>query len=174
MTHELTGKECVERLEEVILFAKSCYRCLVEEIDCQYDRIVKQCSFCFEHKLFCTSLVVLHVLWDMGSGHKEADIEWYHLSEDSPESEMYSSKIVTIGFGGLHLGKAFVCASRNYVLSYDGEEFGVNILNGMKESCEILQGINNSLFIGRDKQRNILNYSLVGEVPLMISHYLSS
>ena len=171
VTHELTGDQCIKRLKECIVFANSCHRCLVDNIECKYDRIDEQCSHCFEQKFRCVSLVAIHVLWDMGSGHKKADLGWYHLSEDSPESEMFSSLMVTIGFGGLHLGKSFVCTSRNYVLSHNGEDFGVNILMEMKQSCEILQGINNSVFICRDKQSDVLNYTIVGE---KVQHSLKS
>ena len=163
VSHELTGEECTERLKEGIKFANSCYKCLMEHVECKYEKIDEKCTYCAENRFRCISLIVLHVLWDMGSGHKKADSDWYHLSEDSPEAEMLSTQMVTIGFGGLHLCKAFVCASRNHVLNFNGEDFGVNILMELKQHCKILQGINNSVFVGRDRQADLLNAKLVDE-----------
>ena len=71
--------------------------------------------------------------------------------------------MVTIGYGGLHLAKSFVCTARNYVLRSFGQNFGVNILMEMKQYCEILQGVSNSVFVGRDQQSDLLNFKLVGE-----------
>ena len=163
ISHELTGKECIERLQRSTRFSNSCYKCLVNHVDCKYDRIDASCSYCVDEDALCVSLVVLHILWDMGSGHKRADLDYYHLEKDSPASEMFSSLMSTIGFGGLHLCKSFVCTARNYVLKHNGEHFGVNILMELKQHCEILQSINNAVFIGRDKQSDLLNHTLVGE-----------
>ena len=162
LSRDLPGEECVKHLKSSIKFANSCRMCLLDGISCTYNRLDEPCSNCKEQCVPCVSLVVLHVLWDMGSGHKKADKLLYHLTEESSIEEIMSTDIFTVGFGGLHLGKAFVCTARNYVLSFNGEHFGVNILNELKQSCEILKQVNNSVFVGRDKQSDLLNYTLVG------------
>ena len=162
LSHDFTGEKCIAELKRCVKFAKSCRMCLLEKVDCVYKRLDEPCSNCAQQRVPCVSLVVLHVLWDMGSGHKRAAKLYYHLEEDSTIDEFMSTDMFTIGFGGLHLGKSLVCTSRNYVLSYKGGHFGVNILNELKECCQILQEINNSVFVGRDKQSDLLNFLLIG------------
>ena len=162
LSRDLNGEECLQHLKKSIKFANSCRMCLLDGVSCLYDRLDEPCSNCRQQCVPCISLAVLHVLWDMAPGHKKADKLLYHLSEESSFEEIMSTSMFTIGFGGLHLGKSFVCTARNYVLNYKGEHFGVNILNELKQTCEILKEVNNSVFVGRDKQSDLLNYSLIG------------
>ena len=163
VSHELSGRECSTRLEDCIKFASKCRMCLMDRVPCNYDVVDQSCQNCQNQNMPCVSLFVFLVLWDMGSGHKKVDQFLNVLDADSSNSELLSSKTVTIGFGGLHLAKSFVCTARNYVLSHDGQKFGVNILHELKQMCGILKSINNSVFVGRDKQSDLLNYTLIGE-----------
>ena len=99
----------------------------------------------------------------MGGEHKKAEKDNYYLDAQSNVNEMFSAELLSIGFGGLHLGKALVCTARNYVLAYNGEHFGVHILRELKQACSILQTVNNAALVGRDKQSDILNYTIIGE-----------
>ena len=159
---ELPGEECLKHLKKSMTFANGCRSCLLNGVTCSYGRFDEPCANCLENCEPCVSLASLHVLWDMATGHKKADKLVYHLTEDSSFEEVMSTNMFTVGFGGLHLGKSLVCTARNYVLSYKGEHFGVNILNELKQTCHILQQVNNSVFVGRDKQSDLLNYMLVG------------
>ena len=55
----------------MISFAITCKECLGENRDCVYDKLNEQCIHCSESVTKCSSLVVFHALWDMGSSHKK-------------------------------------------------------------------------------------------------------
>lgn len=164
LSHDFNGEECIEHLKKSIRFANSYCMCLLDGVSCLYDRLDEPCSNCMQKCVPCISLAALHVLWDMAPAHKKADKLLHQLSEESSIEEIMSTSMFTVGFGGLHLGNSFVCTARNYFLSYKGDQIGVNILNELKQTCEILKQVNNRVFVGRDKQSDLLNYTLLVQI----------
>ena len=71
-------------------------------------------------------------IWDMGSAHKKTEHLHSQIDLLSTPSEMVSSHLFTIGFGGLHLAKAITNTMCNYILSYGGENFSINMLQACK------------------------------------------
>ena len=129
----LTGEQCFDRTKRGIEFTNSCQQCLLDRVTCTMKKINESCQRCSGFNTTCVSLVVVQILWDMGSDQKKADNDYYHLDAKSSIEEMLSTEMVSIGFGGLHLGKSFVCTARNYVLLHNGEHFGVNILHELSK-----------------------------------------
>ena len=158
----LKSEECLDRLDEVTQFANSCLSCLTNGWKCEYSNLDEMCSKCAEFDIKCISLVVFHVLWDMGSGHKKAAKRSSNgLETTSTDEEMMSSKKYTIGFGGLHMAKAFVNCMRNHVLQHDGEYYGTDMLLALRNISEILQLIKNAVFVGKDHQSDLLAFLTV-------------
>ena len=83
----------------------------------------------------------------MGSSHKRATNENANLLDsDCSEDDMMSPRKYTVGFGGFHLAKALVNMMRNYVLQFDGQYCGVDILISLREECALLQQMKNAVF----------------------------
>ena len=163
-THALTASECTEQLDDMVAFAIRCERCLKlgEDTECKYERIDVPCEKCNKDGVTCKSLVVFHVTWDMGSGHKKTVKENPSCLDASSDIEqMMSPKYYTIGFGGLHLCKAFVNIIRNYVIQHNGEYFGTNILIALRKNSTLLQMMKNAVFVGKDRQSDFLAFLTV-------------
>ena len=165
-THPLSAVECAEELEEMISFAITCKECLGENQDCVYDKLNEQCTHCSESGTKCTSLVVFHVLWDMGSSHKKVGRGNVTsvLNLESDYESMMNPKSYTIGFGGLHLAKALVNSARNHVMQFDGENFGTEVLVSVRTLSERLQFLKNAVFVGKDRQSDLLAYLTVSPI----------
>ena len=162
-SHALDYNECTRDLNEMLVFADSCEQCLKANLSCKYNQIDQQCGNCVKNDTKCVSLIVLHVLWDMGSSHKKtAKQSSSGLELDSTDSEMMDPRRYTIGFGGLHLSKSFVNTTRNHVLQFNGEYFGVDMLIALRDECDLLQLIKNAVFVGKDRQSDLLAYLTVG------------
>ena len=65
------------------------------------------------------------------------------------------------GFGALHLAKAFVNSIRNHVVQHNGEYFGTDILIALRNECASLQNIKNAVFVGKDRQSDLLSWLTV-------------
>ena len=59
---------------------------------------------------------------------KRLQLSYHALDEYSSEDEFMRSDLLSLGFGGLHICKALINPLRNCILSYNGENFGINIL----------------------------------------------
>ena len=86
-------------------------------------------------------------IWDPGT-KKAAKENPSCLNINSDLEAMMSPKYYTIGFGCLHLCKAFVNIVRNYVIQHRGEYFGTNILIALRKDSESFQSMKNAVFVG--------------------------
>ena len=107
-------------------------------------------------------MMVWHVVWDMASSQKKAVniaeyINTHRIDLNSEAIDFERVTAFTVGYGGLHLAKSPINCLRNHVLTHNGENFGINILRSHK-SHEILQGIKNAVFLGKDRQSDFLAY----------------
>ena len=159
----LDSTECAKALKKVANLSKSCQFCIRKGLECHYSAINAKCGSCAINGVPCVSLVVFHVLWDMGSAHKKTDKDFYTIDSESTPVEMMSSELFTIGFGGLHLAKAIVNTSRNHVLTFNGQNFGINILRAYKADTR-LACLKNAVFVGKDRQSDYLSYMTTGQV----------
>ena len=110
----LNSKYCIDMLHHVAKLASSCFSCLESDVDCVYDDILDQCVQCCDSGRCCTSLVVFHIVWDMGSFHKKSAINMKQITPKSTGYEFKQRLLYSISFGGLHLAKAMVNAIRNH------------------------------------------------------------
>ena len=160
----LDNVKCTSELNDIMKMVRACERCLKNRSECNYERIDSPSDNCLSSGTHCFGLVVFHNSWDMGSGHKKSaksnpDI----LNLSSSENDMMDPKKCTVGFGGLHLAKAVINMSRNYVLQYDGEYFGVNMLISLRSQSELLQSIKDAVFVAKDRQSDYLGYLTVSK-----------
>ena len=163
-SHPLRSEECKQDLRKVIEYADSCSNCLHMNKTCEIIKINEPCSNCYIEGTRCESLVVFHVLWDMGSSHKKTKTEHVDgLELTSSLSDMLSPAKYTIGFGGLHLAKALVNSARNHVMQFDGKNFGINFLIALRYSSPLLLSLKNAIFVGKDRQSDLLAWSTVCE-----------
>ena len=160
-SHALTGDETRTVLDPVIDYATSCQNCLFLKQKCEYDRIDEQCKRCKSSGLVCVCMIVFHVLWDMGTGQKKMEKEHASLEVVSTDNEMMCRRTYTVGFGGLHVAKALVNTTRNWVVQFDKQHFGVNILIGIRRLCPLLENIKTAVFVGKDRQSDLLAYLTV-------------
>ena len=161
-THALNATECTEDLNDMIAFASRCEACLKLGLECTRDRIDQPCESCASSGACCKSLAVFHVTWDMGSGHKKTSEESsFCLDVNSDTELMMSPKYYTIGFGGLHICKALVNILRNYNIQHNGEYFGTDVLIALREISASLQLLKNAVFVGKDRQSDLLSYLTV-------------
>ena len=160
--HVLTSVECIEQMDNMVAFAIQCEHCLKFDKECKYDRIDEPCEECISSGECCVSLVVFHISWDMGSSHKKTVKENPCCLNGSNDIEkMMNPRCYTIGFGGLHLAKAFVNSIRNHVVQHNGEYFGTDILIALRNECASLQNIKNAVFVGKDRQSDLLSWLTV-------------
>ena len=160
--HVLTSVECIEQMDDLVAFAIQCEHCLKFDKVCKYDRIDQPCDECISSGECCVSLVVFHINWDMGSSHKKTVKENPSCLNGSNDIEkMMNPMCYTIGFGGLHLCKAFVNSIRNHVVQHNGEYFGTDILIALRNQCASLQNIKNAVFVGKDRQSDLLSWLTV-------------
>ena len=98
----------------------------------------------------------------MATPHKKTDNNITKIDTQSTEAECWERNLFSVSYAGLHLAKACVNCSRNYVLSHVGENFGVNILwflkNDKDRAAEILSTIKNTVFVGKDRQSDYLSF----------------
>ena len=159
----LSSVECLERLNEMTTFSNSCLNCLCSGWPCTLPKLDEMCSNCVDSDTKCVSLAVFHSLMDMGSSHKKAEKNNDNrLTLTSSDEEMMDTKKCNIAFGGLHLAKAIVNSMRNNILQYNGYFFGTNVLLSIRHDLEILQNIKNAVFVGKDRQSDLLAYMTVG------------
>ena len=159
----LSSVECLERLNEMTTFSNSCLNCLCSGWPCTLPKLDEMCSNCVDSDTKCVSLAVFHSLMDMGSSHKKAEKNNDNrLTLTSSDEEMMDTKKCNIAFGGLHLAKAIVNSMRNNILQYNGYFFGTNVLLSIRHDLEILQKIKNAVFVGKDRQSDLLAYMTVG------------
>ena len=125
----------------MVSFAISCGTCLKQHQVFRYEKLNEPCQGCLESGSKCISLVVFHDNWDMGGSHKKVRREEtsFILDLSSDESALLNSKAYTIGFGGLHIAKAFVNSTRNHVLLHDGQHFGIDMLISLRKVSDCLQ-----------------------------------
>ena len=97
----------------------------------------------------CISMVVFHIMFDMGSSHKRFKGISPQIEPSSIKSVLLSAQMQTIGFGGLHY------ALRNHVLSNGNMNYGLNIFRGIKKSS-LLQNIKQAVYVGRQTIRSPL------------------
>ena len=157
-----TSDMCQTSLFNVVDLAMKCLRCLMNGDKCVYETLDARCGKCEVHGHHCVSIAVFHVLWDMAPAHKKTCCVCTKTDLLSDESDYKKSKMFTIGFGGLHLAKSPVNILRNHVMTYDGENFGVNILRSYKHESSLLSTIKNAVFVG----------STVQELPEYLSQFL--
>ena len=138
----------------MISFAITCKECIGENRDCVYDKLNEQCTHCSESGTKCSSLVVFHALWDMGSSHKKVGRGNFTsvLNLESDYELMMKPKSYTIGFGGLHLAKALVNSAINHVMQFDGEHFGIDVSVPVCSLSVRLQFLKNAFFVGKGSQ----------------------
>ena len=72
--------------------------------------------------------------------------------------------ILIVCWCGIPGSKALVNTLRNHVLQYDGEYFGIDILISLRWVCELLQTIKTAVFVGKDRQSDLLSYLTVCRV----------
>ena len=76
---------CASSLKEVVQLSNTCLSCLVNgSRNCKYAKLDDSCAQCLASGQKCISLVVMLVLWDMGSSHKSVaqitpTINWYFI-----------------------------------------------------------------------------------------------
>ena len=84
------------------------------------------------------------------------------ITEISPDTEYHTTKLVTIGFGGLHLLKCVTNGTRNNSLPSNGHNFGIHILRVMMNTSGThtanLNEVKTAVFIGKDCQSDYLYY----------------
>ena len=156
----VSSKHCTESLKSVIKFANSCDNCLKSEFDCYYDKLEEHCLHCAAAGFTCVSLNVFHVLWDMGSSHKKTSKEIDQITEISTDAEYGSSYLFSIGFGGLHLGKAITNTSRNFSLSHKQQSYGIHVLRALRNiegpHTAHLANVKAAVYVGKDRQSDYL------------------
>ena len=62
----LKYEKCSKSLDDIAGLSRKCVFCLQNNLVCEYLRLDTKCKNCEEQNVHCTSLVVFHVLWDMG------------------------------------------------------------------------------------------------------------
>ena len=158
----MSSVDCLQRLNEMTTFSNSCLDCLCSGWPCTLSKLDEMCSNCVDTDTKCVSLAVIHSLMDMGSSHKKAEKNnTNRLTVTSSDEEMMDAEKYNIAFGGLHLAKAIVNSMRNHILQYNGEFFGTNVLLSIRHDQEILQNIKNAVFVGKDRQSDLLAYMTV-------------
>ena len=151
-------EKCNTSLLNVVQHAQKCLQCLVNGCDCHFQTIDVRCGNCETHGYQCISMLVWHVLWDMAPAHKKAFRLNSNRIDVSSEVQDYMEPVrFTIGFGGLHLAKSPINCSRNHVLTYNGQNFGINILRSYKQESD-LSNLKNAVFIGKDRQSDLLAF----------------
>ena len=154
----LTSEDVIDDLKRVVLQASVCLHCLKNDLVCVYDDLDQQCTECLQLGIHCTSMFVSVTLWDMGSSHKKTAIEMPSLNSSSHGRDLYRRDMFSFIFGGLHLCKACVNASRNHVLTYDGSNYGIHILRQLKHQFdEMFQGVKTAVLVGKDRQSDLLS-----------------
>ena len=148
---KLSHLECEKSLEEVSRFAWRCHSCLENNKECRYRLVNEKCTHCQLTGEDCVSLLPFHNLWDMDSIQKKAVNSIEGLDLTSSEQEFMRADKMTFGFGGLHICKALINPARNCILSYKGENYGINILRCHKLHPS-LSGCKNAIFLGKDHQ----------------------
>ena len=126
ISESLKHWQVIEDLKDVVKLASSCLFCLVNEEECIYDNLNERCAACTDSGEVCISMFIVVVLWDMGSSHKKAAVEMPSLSLSSGVADMYRRDLFNFVFGGLHCCKAIVNCSRNHILTYNGQNYGLN------------------------------------------------
>ena len=157
-TEVLKAEVVIKEYLKASNFANSCLRCLVDGKECSYENINDTCSHCSSCNETCISMLVLHNIWDMGSTHKKAKNNMPEIDMDSDENDVFSANLQTVAFGGLHLVKAIVNSLRNHILSYAGENYGLNILRSIKTTCSLLDNVKQAVFVAKDRQSDLLSY----------------
>ena len=164
ISETLKHYQVIDDLKGVVRLASCCLHCLKNNKECIYENIDKRCTECSQSEENCISMFVVVVLWDMGSSHKKAANEMPSLSAVSCVENMYRRDLFSFIFGGLHLCKACINCSRNHVLSYNGQNYGVNILRQLKHQFEeLFEGIKTAIVVGKDRQSDNLSYSTCDE-----------
>ena len=154
----MVAETCYKQLSDVVKIANSCLSCLTNNTDCKYTTLDKPCSNCFSLGILCVSMVVVHILWDMGSSHKRCKTISPQIELSSPNSDFLNPHLFTIGFGGLHLAKAVTNAFRNHVLTFQGMNYGMNIFRAIKKQSNLLESVKQAVFIAKDRQSDLLSF----------------
>ena len=165
----LKSSACIEHLQHVSELARSCEYCLRNSLKCRYETLDEKCSSCEENGQHCRSAVVFHVLWDMGSSQVKSAKEMpLKLDSGNIELDFLRADKLNIGFGMLHILKAIINKTRNYSLSYQGQNYGIHILRSMKNdddlAADYLSSMKNSVLVGKDRQSDYLSYMTTSDV----------
>ena len=154
----------IEHLKKVVHQGSTCLHCLLNSTTCDYQYVDEPCGECRKHGLECASLVVMVTLWDMGSSHKKASNEMSSLDSKSEGRDLFRRDMFSFAFGGLHTCKAAVNCSRNHVLSYNGQNYGIHLIRQLKNQFEeLFKFIKNAVIVGKDRQSDLLSYSTCDE-----------
>ena len=158
----LDSAECAKRLDDVKKLANACQNCLLHDLECRYKHVQEKCHSCTEKNIDCVSLLVVHVLWDMGSSHKKMAKEVRKIDSLSVDSEFTETMLCSIGFGGLHLLKAITNCLRNCSMTLDGMNYGVHILRSLRlipgDHHLHLASVKASVYVGKDRQSDYLSH----------------
>ena len=164
LSEVLKSKGVIDHLKKVVHHSSTCLHCLLNCLTCDYQYIDEQCGECKKLGQECVSMFVVVTLWDMGSSHKKAAIEMPSLDSKSEGRDLFRRDSFSFIFGGLHLCKACVNCSRNHVLSFNGENYGVHVLRQLKNQFEeLFKLIKNAVIVGKDRQSDLLSYSTCDE-----------
>lgn len=165
----LKSNSCMKYLKNVSELSRSCEYCLKNSLKCSYKMLDEKCGSCKENGQHCRSVIIFHVLWDMGSSQVKSAHEWLlKLDSENIDLEFLSADKITIGFGMLHILKAIINKTRNYSLSYQGQNYGIHILRSMKNdddsAAEYLSTMKNAVLVGKDRQSDYLSYMTTSDV----------
>ena len=165
----LKSGACTDNLRKVTKLANSCEFCLRYSMKCTYEMLDAKCEGCIAKGLPCRRLVVFHVLWDMGSSQVKSAKELPEkLDSSNIALDFLRTDRYTVGFGMLHILKAITNKTRNYVLSLNGENYGIHVLRAMKnkedKAADMLRNLKNAVFVGKDRQSDYLSYMSSSQV----------
>ena len=161
------GEDIAEDMVKVINLSKSCMFCLKSNSACKYVRLMDPCQNCEAGGRMCISLTPFHLLWDMASYQVAAADIMKRITIFSSEKELEDSRLVSIGYGGLHMAKAAINVCRNYMLHLHGQRFGINVLRAMRNeedaAADLLRSVKNAVFVAKDRQSDFLSYCTSSE-----------
>ena len=166
MSKALNEVDCIDKLKEVANISKTCLSCLRSEKECSYTLFHQKCDNCQSGGHQCISMVVVNVLWDMGSAHKATAKHIDKIDLSSNLQQYSSSDLFSVGFGGLHLCKCVVNTLRCYSVSNHDENFGIYILRALRrgtdECAQELALVKNAVIEGKDRQSDLLSWMTCG------------
>ena len=148
--------DCKTSLDKVIKLSYACVSCLGQKLTCSLEKINQPCNNCSETEDTCISLLVIHVLWDMGSSHKSTSKLIKKITEESDFNDINDPHLFTVAFGGLHILKSPTNHLRNHVLCLNGQNYGVHILRALKNTpgphSSVISDVKVSVLNGKDRQ----------------------